>query len=177
MNRTITAFLLALIGLNTVGLSFLIFEQTRPIPNAQKHTALSNSELEQLDKLYKLALEFRVELEQMAGRVTFPSEKAKTGANNYLQNHQLDLNFARLKLDQIHRAHSPDAAIDFIAICWGDSSFFSEGTALIDVEENRFSDYKSDIGFVPYPNASFSRLSSLNNEFRVLALSFVNDLK
>ena len=117
MSRTIITLALALLGLNTVGLSFLIYEQTHPSQIRQQAVTLSNSELEQLDKLYKLALEFRVELEQMAGRVTFPSEKAKTDANNYLQNHLLTLNFARLKLDRIHREPTTAAAIEFIAVC------------------------------------------------------------
>ena len=54
------------------------------------------------------------------------------------------------------------------------------GIALVLAEFNVsvFSEYKSDMGgCVPYPNVSFSRLSSLNNEFRVLALAFVKDLK
>ena len=48
----------------------------------------------------------------------------------------------------------------------------------MDVKEGMFSVYKSDVGeYVPYPNVSFSRLSSLNNEFRVLALAFIKDLR
>lgn len=177
MNKTFAAILSLLAILNTCGVAYLVVDRLSESRSPDTRRALTDAELEQLSKLFKLALQFRTELEQLAGRAEYPSEKEKSAANNYLQNHLLTLKFAEMELERTRRERSQQAAKAFVATCWGDQGFFAPGTSLMDVQKYTFGKYNNAIeDYVPFPGVNFSRLEALNNEFRVMALSFVKDL-
>ncbi len=178
MNRPSLICLILFTALNTGGIVYLTADRLTQAPAARPAKQLTPPELEQLTKLFELAVEFRTELEQLAGRAEYPTDKEKSNSNKYLQDHLLTLNFARLELERVQRERTRRAAEEFIALCWGDQNFLSRGTALVEVEKYRFGKWSQRLDdYVSYPGVNFSKLESLNNEFRVLALSFVKDIK
>lgn len=175
MNRTLIALLVALLTLNLVGTVYLGFQlHAKPRPAV---TQLSPAQLEQLEKLFKLAGQFHAELEQVATRAVYPSEKEKLEVNEYLQGHAMSLHLARLELARAMRERSSAAGQRFVQACWGDDSFFSRGTLLFEVPKYRFAKYNNVTErHVPYEGVNLARLESITNEFRVLALSFIKHL-
>lgn len=169
--------LFVILALNLVATAYVALLSRATASAAFSQAKLNESELAQLEKLYNLATDFRAELENIAGRASFPSQKKKIAATRYLQNQKMTLERVRIEYKKLREAQTQEAGVRFITIAWGDDSFLS-GTRLMEVNEWAFADYNNMTeNYVPYPNVSFAKLEALNNEFRVIALSLIKDIK
>ncbi len=177
MNRLTLTIVLVLLGFNSVAVSYLIATRTAGGGRASFQAQVSDGELAQLDKIFDLVVNFRTELEAIAGRASYPTEKKKIAGNEFLQNHKMVFERARIEHKRLHEEKTKDAAIRFLFSCWGFNDLFS-GPSLMGVPKWPFAQYNSATeDFVPYSNVSFAKLDSVDNEFRVLAISFIKDLK
>lgn len=175
MNRFGTTLVYILLGLNTVGVGYLIIN--KPSGTSTIQTKIGPAELAQLDKIWAQAQEFRTELENVASRATFPNEKAKIQANEYLQNHRMVFELARLRHENVRVEKSRETAINFLNVVWGTDSFFG-GIKVISVPKWQFSKYNQITSdYDAYPNVSFAKMEAIDNEFKVMAISLMKDMK
>jgi hypothetical protein len=168
MNRATSTIIFILLGLNLLGTSYLVISRYSPSTKVAVQRKITEAELVQIDKIMNLAVEFRSELESIADKASYPSEKAKIAAGEYLQDHRMTFEKARIEHKKLHEEKTQEAAIRFLFTCWGQADLFS-GPRLMDVNKYRFAKWNSNSDeYIPYPNVSFTKLESINNEFRIL---------
>ena len=173
MNRFGTTLIYILLGLNTLGVGYLI--TTKPATSSTLQTKINSAEMAQVDKIWSQVIEFRTELENLQGRVTFPNEKSKKQAEEYVQNHKMLFEQLRLEHLRVQDERTRDRATSFVSGTWGSNDF---GIRIMNVPQWQFGKYNSVTeGYDLYQNVSLSKLENLNNEFRVMALSFMKDMK
>jgi hypothetical protein len=177
MKRFTLAIIFVLLGLNLLGTLYLIVSRYFPNTEAAFHKKISEAELTQILKIMNLVVEFRSELESVAANATYPSEKIKIEAREYLQSQRMIFEQARIEHKMLHKEKTQQAAIRFLFTCWGQDNILA-GPRLMEVDKTRFGKYDQGLdGINPYPNVSFTKLESINNEFRILALSIIKDFK
>ena len=176
MNRLTAVFIFILLGFNSLAVSYLVINRSSG-SGTFLQGRMNESEIAQFEKIFNLAVDFRSELENVASRASYPTDKKKNDANEYLQNHRMVFEKVRLEYKRLHEERTKEAAVKFLFGCWGDDEFFS-GPSLMGVNKWAFAQYNNVAeDYTPYPNVSFGKLESINNEFRVLAISLMKDLK
>lgn len=84
---------------------------------------------------------------------------------------------ARIEHTKLHKEKTQQAAIQFLFTCWGHADLFP-GPQLMDVNKYPFAKWNNNSDqYIPYPNVSFSKLESIKNKFRILAISLIEDIK
>jgi hypothetical protein len=161
--------------LNFIGTAYLCVSRVNE--RSKSVQKISDNQLAQIDKLYSLATDFKAELENQYGKVSFPTDKDKQVASDWMQNYYMNAERVRILYIHVHETRSIDSAVQFLSFCWGGDSFLGTQGIVTDVKYP-FAKYNNITGNMdPFINANFTKLDSINNEFRVLTLSLIKDIK
>jgi len=173
MSRSALVVLSILVIFNLFGTSYLIFRQDAP-RQLESGIKLTDAQLIELDKLFNVASAIRTEVENIAGRASYPTDQKREQASTYLEDYALAFERARIAYDGVRADRTVPAAMKFIDACWGSGW----GTYPAEDSKYQFGTYDNATGTtIPYSNVSLGKLETLRNEFRILTLSLVKEFK
>jgi hypothetical protein len=125
--------------------------------------------------------DFQAELENVTAQANYPEDTDKETAKRALRGHTLHYETARLAYAEAQRRHSKDSLLRFLEIACGGISF-GGGCSLMQAPAfQKFEPGKIVSGqykegkWVTY--AKVSRLESLEDEFHVVLVSALRDIK
>jgi hypothetical protein len=176
MNRLAVALIVVLLIANTSGTVVLL---TRA-PSTQA-SRLTDAQLAQADKLFTIVADFQRELENVTGQASYEDDKERTAAKNDLRDRTLLFTQSRIDHDRLKKSARVD---DFVIFVQGVLYSRRGWMGVIDPPTfSRFVAAKFDTKFnevtpsktVQYANVS--KLEALQDEFKVLSKSLLDDIK
>ncbi len=162
MRRLGLALAALLLILNTAGVAWLVLQSHRE----HKVILIGDRSLEQLNRLFRLVGEYQAELEKVGLQAPFPDEGKKKEWKDMLHWHELGVEGTRIAYVNVQRERTAEALGLFLAL-----ARFSVATPTA-----TFSTYDTKT-FTSTTFANTSRLESLENQFDVLMIELLRDLK
>jgi len=170
---------------NLAGTAWLILNR---VPS--EGDRLSETTMVQVDKLFKLMSDFQTELQNVTAQANYPDDKAKELYKNQLRIHTTEYEVARLAYSELRVKRSKDSLLRFLeasgclarrCLIMQPTSFTHwSGAKWIDRSGQPTDDPTRGVRYEPGKEVSFgntSKLESLEDEFEVLLVSMLRDIK
>ena len=154
----------ALLAANSAGVAWLIRERVTASRTAQPE--VDDATIAQLEKLFRLAVEFQAELQNVVTSGSYSNDNEKQAAMRMRRREALDLEITRLKLQIVKKHRSHDNLTSFLL--WVRSVVVTPPSGL--------TRWDSSLG-IWKPFANLARLESLEEELTVVATSLARDIR
>jgi hypothetical protein len=182
MQRGLAWVIVALLLLNTAVLGWHV-TKSWSVTGAGSNPTLTDGQLAQMDKLFRVMTDFHRELETVVGQATYENDDEKGVGKRAFQDESLAYGLSKLDYQAASQSRSLRDCQEFVSGAL--SRRFGPGltTAMDQPGFKRFVPAKYDnnfrktvdSGLVSYANVS--KLESLQEQFRVLAQSLVEEIK
>jgi hypothetical protein len=177
------AWLWAVIGLlllNTAGVGWLVTSRRSGAGGGS--ATLIDAQLVQMDKLFRIMTEFHHELETVTGQAAYEDDREKAAGKLALQGQSLAYSLSRLDYEAARKSHSVRDLQAFISGALYSRAGFGGATMdaptferfVAAIYDSNFRQIKPSTT-VSYANVS--GLESLQEQFKVLAQSLIEDIK
>jgi hypothetical protein len=130
---------------------------------------LTDAQVMQLDRLFKVATQFQRELENVVAQARYPDDNEKANAGTLLHNHTVSYHLLRLKYLAVKKSKRHDDLADFFRAAFIDHIDFQRPVAINPAQFRK--------PLQPAPYADVSRLEALQDEFRVMTISLLSDIQ
>ncbi len=162
MKRFAAALISLLLILNTAGVAWLVLQSHRE----HKARLISDRSSEQLSRLFRLVGEYQAEFEKVGLQAPFPDEGKKKEWKDMLRWHELGVEGTRVAYLNVQRERTAE----------GLGLFLGLARLSVTTPTSTFSTYDTKT-FKSTTFANTSRLESLENDFDVLMIELLRDLK
>jgi hypothetical protein len=179
MKTATWALAAALLLANTAGTAWLILKRA---PGEER--SLSETTMAQADKLFKLISEFQTELQNVTAQANYPEDRDKEDAKKSLRFHTREYELARVAYSELRVKRSRDHLLRFLEVSgcmpvpWVRECSIMQAPVFkkfvpagYDASARRIEPAKE----ISYGNVS--KLESLGEEFEVLLVSMLRDIK
>lgn len=178
MQRLLTGASAALLVANVFVLGLLYWQG----PGGSAGPRVSESQFGQVEKLFSVLSDFHKELESVTGQATYADDKEKAAGKKVRQDESIAYSLCRLDYERARRSRGVNDVHQFLVGALYSRGFVGSGALDVPylqrfvpaVYDQNFRQVK-EADTVSYANVS--KLESLQEQFRVLAQSLLDDLK